>query len=211
MRKLKSYLVFTSVLYRVVMFVIVPLLLIGLGIYLSSGLSFPAEIFVMVFLPVIEVIADYMIFGGIASRKIEHLEYLKTSKRGMQMLKDALTGGMFRILLSEFLIVAIMHAATFKMAWQDIENSTILIISFFCSTYFFSMLGITVSRFLTVMQANWVVAYAASMLGAFAMVQCIRHPYVSLIVFIILSIVISILSIYIAMKRAEESYYDKAV
>lgn len=212
MKKVKSYLIFTSVPYRVVMFFLVPLFLIGLGIYFGNGLVFPAEIFIMVLFPAIEVVADYMIFGGIASKKTERLEYLKTSTRGMQMLKDALTGGMFRMLLSEILVVLIIHFATSDTVWQNanVENRTILIASIFCATYFLSVLGITIERFITIMQACWVIASVVSMAASFAMVGCIKNPNAGLGIFLILSIAVSIFSIYIAMKRAKESYYDKA-
>ena len=146
----------------------------------------------------------------ITSKKTERLEYLKTSKHGIRLLKDAVIGDTICILLQQFIITLAVHILTGPAAWEKSSNKTIMIVLSFCVAFFFTMLGITVSRFFTLLQINWLIAYAASMATAIMALFGMKCPYVACGIFFLLGIGISIGSVFLVMKRTKESYYDKA-
>lgn len=102
-RFLKSYLVFTSLIYRIMMFIIVPIVIIGaaflIGILILAMGDEPEEascIIVLIFMPMVEIISDNWIFGGIQSKSTGKLDYLKTSGEGINVLRSALVIDLIR-------------------------------------------------------------------------------------------------------------------
>lgn len=79
-KKITSYLVFTSGLYRLLLFVLVPIVITIAQILLHFDDYFLMTYLVAILFPVAEVFLDYWVFGGIAVKGGTHLEYLKSSK-----------------------------------------------------------------------------------------------------------------------------------
>lgn len=115
-RFLKSYLVFTSLMYRIVMFIVVPIVMIGaaflVGIVIMDMGTEPEEascIVVLMFLPMVEIVSDSWIFGGIQSKDAEKLDYLKTSGAGMNVFRTAIVIDLLRKLILTVGIMGITY------------------------------------------------------------------------------------------------------
>lgn len=97
----KSYLVFTSFWYRIILFLLVPLGAVTLCYFLEKPLgegivAVTMTIFALVFA---EVISDYWLFSGIASSLTQGSEYIKASDQGMLMVRGGLIIDMVRRLI----------------------------------------------------------------------------------------------------------------
>ena len=89
---IKCYLTFSTRLYRLIVFLLLPLLAVITAVLLG-GL---AAIFVL--LPA-EILADRLSFGGIAARGVGLPEYIKSSHRGLSVMRSALVCNLFRQLI----------------------------------------------------------------------------------------------------------------
>lgn len=210
-KRIKSYLVFAGLGYQIVTFAVFPLLLIIFGYLLSVVLDLPGYYMVVYLLPGIEIAMDAFIFEGVASKQIAHLEYLKTSKRGNGLMKNALEGGMFRMLISTAIILfvnyLIYHGRT-----GDIWNAKrLFVLLWFCVLiYVISMCMIVIARFFTNVQINCVLGFISVLLELPAMLY-IKNLYVSFVIFLIIAVVVSMFSVKLVERRMKESYYDKTV
>ena len=77
-KKIKSYLVFTSLWYRFGVYLAIPAVLAAIGLLIERGLPGGGLIVISVLLPVAEIISDSWLFGGIQTKDSMKLEYLKT-------------------------------------------------------------------------------------------------------------------------------------
>lgn len=95
---IKSYHAFTTFRWRGVMF----LLLLALTIFEAAGsflpffAGFPSEFVVLAFWMAADVLADYWVFGGICKKGTGRAEYLLSSGKGMQLVRDCLRMDMAR-------------------------------------------------------------------------------------------------------------------
>lgn len=238
-RFLKSYLVFTSLIYRIVMFVIMPIAIIVatflIGIILMWMDTEPCVI-VMLFLPMVEIVSDNWMFGGIQSKDVEKLDYLKTSGMGMNVLRRAHIIDLLRKFIWTVGIMGITYCML--MIYRDLNSPVLAVINpedliivdggavglnyqtkdFISAfdwgslmtavliTYFFSVAGTVLARFGSMLWLNLMIAYLSEIL----IVVCILGATLKFIIpFIILDVVISILAVRIVMKKVEGSYYDK--
>lgn len=226
-RFLQSYLVFTSLIYRIVMFIIVPIVMIGAvlciggafgGIGISNLFHLPGTavcIVVMMLLPMVEIISDNWMFGGIQSKNADKLDYLKTSSIGMLVLRRALFVDLLRKFLSAAVITGVSYGILYWRLMPDlirtlIENDWKLLLYAILVSYFFSVLCTVMARFGSMVWLNVMIAYIAEIiisvclynaLMAYAVVYCVLSA--------ILDVAVSILAVRIALKKVEGSYYDK--
>ena len=105
--RIKSYLVFTSFIYRICMFLAVPVIVTGIALWSVGRFGNAAMIFAAVLLPMVEIISDTWLFGGIQTKDMDKLDYLKTSHRGMEILRNALSMDMARNLLTAIVVMAV--------------------------------------------------------------------------------------------------------
>ena len=202
---LKSYLVFTSLLYRIVMYVLLPIVLAGIYIYLEKYISVEASMIVIAeLLTAAEIISDNWMFGGIQAKDSAKLDFLKTSGRGMKIMKNALAMDLFRKFLSAAGILVLCSLALTDGMVLDIWTVIYLLLV----SYFFSVFGMLISRFFTLLWCNMLTSYVANFL---AILCCVLPglPEKALwydMLFAILGIGISILAVNMAMKRVKAQY-----
>lgn len=215
---IKSYLVFTSFLYRLAIFVILPLAMLAISIALSMGMGrksyFVTPYLIPVFLIMVEVVADNWMFGGIQAKYAERMDVLRTSGRGMKVIKDALALDLIRRLLSMAGITALcLLAETLLMggtAAGVIETVPILLgMLFFC--YDLSVLGTLAARFGTFVWINCLIGYAGVVAGTWGGVAMSlpERGVVPAIVLAVLAVPVSALTVRAAMKKVRGGYYDK--
>lgn len=218
----KSYFVFTSYIYRIVMFIGLPLLMFGLQmIFLCRGQKMETKLAVLWlmitqnFLIVIEVLSDMFLFGGIQSKDAEKMDYLKTSPRGMQVMKNALTMDLIRRFCTALGIISV-EAVVFRIAGVSVVQGNILLqISFVLFivlvTYLFSVLGVVISRSFGLLWLNAGLGYVMSVLAVLcgSLPEIKSYAVVYDVALAVFCIGLSILTVRTAMKKVEGSYYDK--
>lgn len=224
MKKLvKSYLVFTSSLYRIVMYVLMPAALVGISLGLGRYLGEVVLMWVALLLIMIEVVSDSWLFGGIQARDPERIDYLKTSGQGMRVMRNALFMDLFRKLLSGLGILAVCYLAIRFCGWISVqemfdysnsgaaEAGTGILLYFVLVSYFFSVTGTFLSRYGNTVWSSMIVGYMAMTPALFCMLLPGVTEYVLFynLLFAVLDAGISIAAVKLAMKRIKGGYYDK--
>ncbi len=221
---MKSYLVFTSAWYRLAVFLLMPTALIGLGLWVErmlwGGRGATGVIVAAVLLPIAEIVSDNWLFGGIQTKDSMRLEYLKTSGRGMEILRRALWVDLARKLLSALGIMALCRLAGTWMAAEgtgygsgimDWGLEAGILLYFTLLSYFVSTLGTFLSRFGDMLWMNLLVGYGAVfvMLFGLALLNLADIIFIIDIICAVFGILISAVTVRTAMRRVERSYYDK--
>ncbi len=221
---MKSYLVFTSAWYRLAVFLLMPTALIGLGLWVErmlwGGRGATGVIVAAVLLPIAEIVSDNWLFGGIQTKDSMRLEYLKTSGRGMEILRRALWVDLARKLLSALGIMALCRLAGTWMAAEgtgygsgimDWGLEAGILLYFTLLSYFVSTLGTFLSRFGDMLWMNLLVGYGAVFVMLFGLTLLNLADIIFMIDIIcaVFGILISAVTVRTAMRRVERSYYDK--
>jgi len=102
--RVRSFLVFTTLGYRIIAFLVIPLIGIWLGHMFAKEFMMPGYLLTAHLLVSVEIMMDHFIFGGICAKDVSHLEYLKSSKRGEWVAESALIGSAARILLTMLVV-----------------------------------------------------------------------------------------------------------
>lgn len=221
---MKSYLVFTSAWYRLAVFLLMPIALIGLGLWVErmlwGGRGETGVIVAAVLLPIVEIVSDNWLFGGIQTKDSMRLEYLKTSGRGMDILRAALWMDLLRKFLAALGIMALCRLAGTWMAMaegtdygSDIMDWGLeagVLLYFTLLSYFVSTLGTFLSRFGDMLWMNLLVGYGAVfvMLFGLALLNLADIIFIIDIICAVFGILISAVTVRAATKRVERSYYD---
>lgn len=231
MRKaIKSYLAFTSPLYKIVMFLVEPLFFWGVSLYCAvryeagGGLVWGIELMLMNFLLYYEILSDYCLFGGICVKGKSRLEYLKTALGGNRMLRDGI--------VVNFLRRFVMVMGTFAIwtcvggDWGNLQTGMVL---YFIITnlqtglafFFIVTLGVVIGRFLDGMYLQLLIAWMASGLLAFIIfgAEILDHrltewfgpevwPVIPALLLVI-SVAMSCGEVAIVMNKMKGSYRDE--
>lgn len=223
-QKMKSFKVFTGLGYRILLFAVLPLVLLGLQLFISvvfQGTGIPLFAATLV---IVEIMADNWFLGGIQEKNAIKIDYLKTSVRGMKVMKNVLIMDVARRFLSCAGILGLCQAiaqAAAQAAARGISVSDERRIAFLplCMTlftvYFLSALGVFIARFFSYLWVNLLCGYIGWITGLIACLTWISLPLPGLMAagilcgLVVLSVGISVLMVKIAMMKVEGSYYDK--
>lgn len=208
-RKIKSYLAFTSLFYRIIVFVLLPLVAVGLYCLVGSINAGVGLIFVMELLIVAEIFFDTWLFGGIQSKESEKLDYLKTSSQGMEVIKNALQMDLIRRLLTAAGIFAVCYLVG-DFHGSSVQEVAILLYPIPVS-YTISVLGVFLARYEGGMWINMAIGYVATIFGLLCwFVPGLKKYAICYVLgFSVLAVLISILAVTVAKNKVEGSYYDK--
>ncbi len=211
-RMIRSYLALTPFLYRIVLFVFIPIAIIAMQQLFPMEDIVLCTFFITLIMVFAEILMDYWLFGGISTRDGAKLEYLKTSNYGIKLMKNALTINMVRQLI-ESSVMTIISIILFlvlnqgeSLRGKDVLVSTNLLLL----EYVVVVMLLTVARFFDGWQVNMFISYAGVilMLGGCYLVG--KYVIIMFVLLVVLALLLSALSINIALKRVRECYYDKA-
>ena len=207
---IKSYHVFlSSRLFQVLMYVLyLPFMMfwtlgfvgasLGFGFGISTGYQVAADL-----LFVGEVFWGYWIFGGVAARDTNKLEYLKTSIKGLPTLKTAMIVDTIRRVIW---VTAIQWVPLFiAMEKPDesiwLANAMVLL---------FAELGCLLERKSSSMAMFLVVVTGGSTLlvSLFGLTMMIAYQIWPIVLCYVLAVVVMVLNIKMVMKKARDSFYD---
>lgn len=218
-QKMKSFKVFTSLGYRILLFAVLPLVLLGLQLFISAvyqGTGIPLFAATLV---IVEIMADNWFLGGIQEKNSAKIDYLKTSARGMKVMKNVLIMDVARRFLSCAGILALCQAIAQASACgtgvsgeRGIAFLPLWMTLF--TVYFLSALGVFIARFFSYLWVNLLCGYIGSIAGLVICLIWISLPLPGLMAagilfgLVVLSVGISVLMVEIAMIKVEGSYYD---
>lgn len=213
--KIRSYLVFATGGYKIVMLVVLPVFLLGVD-YMAAvvfrGSAMPAYIMLLI---MAEVMADHWYLGGIQEKNSQKIDYLKTSPRGMQIMRNALVMDLLR----RFVFLVVIAGASWLFTLLSTAGEEIRgkvgpweVLLAVLLVYTLSVLGIFLCRFFSYLWVNMLAGYVGAIAGLVIFLIVVEgFPPVILanIALAILGAGFSILAVKIAMLKVEGSYYDK--
>ncbi len=212
-KKIKSYLIFTSLGTRILAFFVEPLALLGIGLFCTMAFGMPGYMLVGTVLIVFEMILDHTMFGGICAKDVSHLEYLKGSREGEKIILAALRGQLIRCFCMD-VIFHVVHYVIFQrfegLPLID-KNGILLVILVVLASYLSIVLADMVVRFWDETQVFFLTMTLALFLEGLIILVAIKHLTATIIIIGILSAVVSVLNVRIALIHIKESYYDKTV
>lgn len=213
--KIRSYLVFTSLWYKIIMFAVLPVVLLGMQVLSAIVFQGTAIHLSVMLLIIVEIMADNWFLGGIQEKGSEKIDYLKTSSRGMEIMKNVLVMDLIRRFCSMGVILGVSWLITriFGTTYEATKLAGFwgLLLAIFL-TYTLSVLGIFIARFTSYLWVNLLCSYVGSIAGLVILLVCTSMlipmvlPDIALVV---LGGGISVLIVKIAMLKVEGSYYDK--
>lgn len=228
MRKvIKGYLVFTSAAYRIVMYLLMPVSMMGLIAWMGGNIKDAAILLAAVLLTMAEILSDSWLFGGIQARDPEKIDYLKTSGRGMGILRNALIMDLGRKLLFSLLIagggycvlrlrgIAFLGGREFAEDGGGAVQTGVkigILLCFALTSYFFSTVGTFLSRFGSLLWINLLIGYPCMILTALCPFLTITSGYniwFCNLLNMLLCAGASVLTVYTAMRKYKGGYYDK--
>ena len=232
-RSIKSYLVFTSRLYRWLLFVLLPAAAMGLqaaaaaavrnttGAHMdtmeaaefSDRVMYAIMFGAALLMPLIEILVDGLAFGGVATKGGVGSAYLKSSSKGLRLVRTALRTDLVRTFL-ESITVPVLEGAVWAVPglgpgkifdWKDLALILAIALGEYCVTAA-SLLAVRYFDSVQVYAAVISISYLALML---LLGLCILNRYFMLAVLAAAALGISVIGQRGTMRRMEESYYDQ--
>lgn len=222
MKKIKGYLLFTSLVYRIIMFGVLPLVFGGGYIAATAVMGdgdVPALLTMILLIPtllvMIEIFADNWMFGGIQDRDGAKMDFLKTSPKGMKLLENALMLDLVRRLVTLSAIMAVCFLANMamgiKMFGGDAVKGAGVLAGLALASYTFSVLGTLLTRFFSWTWGNLLVGNVAMSVYVFCCVKFLMTGKLIALngVFALLAVGATVLAVKVAMGKVRGGYYDK--
>ena len=153
----------------------------------------------------VELYFDMAVFGGISSKETNKLEYLKTSVKGMTVLRNSLVTDALRRFLSVVFIVMMAKCFT---AYQEMrmEEWAVCILG----NLFLVELGLFFERYVTFMTWVHLVNMIVSALAIFFTMSLFGAGIGYLFVVLVLYLATVIGGRAFILKKVGKSYYDEA-
>ncbi len=170
------------------------------------GRKLPVElcvVFCCSMIVVLEMVLDLVVFGGIAAKDTIKLEYIKTSAKGMKVLRDSLIGDGIRrfvtVVAVMMIIGRILTAGNFDAVEYGFLAGMVLLLS---------ELPLLVGRrfsnaMLLIITASFMGGFTTGLVGE----ALDGDPGLEIVCFL-LYLVIAGLQRMMIMRRARKSYYD---
>lgn len=206
MRELiKCYHIFMPRMWeKLLLYLIYPIVLIGVGCKMERfmppfGIIFTCELIVP-----IELILDFLIFGGISSKDTNKLEYLKTSVKGMTVLKKSIIVDAVRRAVAVTMILIVVCVKN-KTELSAAQVSMCVLISFLLIE-----LLLQVTRHfpgMTVMLIGMCVTSSLHML-VLGVICAMKIPVWGSCLTAALCIAAAVAGRVMIMRNARKSYYD---
>ena len=230
-KRVKSYIVFTSFAYRIVIYLLIPAALVAFCAWIGTYMGDMGLIFTVMLLALAEIISDSWLFGGLQARDAEKMDYLKSSGRGLSLVRNALGLDLFRKFLTALCTVAasyllirqvkgglagkpepIMDFVSCGGPLQRIGLLAYLVLLAYC----FSALGTFLSRYNSTIYGNLLLGYGAMALACLAGIfgpSFVKYPSNGIFLLDLLCLAVgigvSVLTVRTAMKKVKGGFYDE--
>lgn len=205
---IKSYHLFLPQIWKkLLLYFVYPLFLIGITcLFAQTGAD--ASVYLVSMCATImtaELYFDILVFGGIASKDTDKLEYLKTSVKGMSVLKKSIVADGIRRFLSTAVILIAAYAIA-DMYFSPAELAMCLL-----ATLFMTEAGLLVIRGFASISIMVATAVVGGMVFTVLLIAVWRSAALILVssLLVVLYVTVLILGRVFVMKKARGSYYDE--
>lgn len=212
-RSIKSYLVFTSRAYRLFLYLGVPLFCIGIELIMVILMKMRISGIMSILCTLIfaEVVSDTWFLGGIQEKHAEKMDYLKTSARGMSVVKSALALDLMRRSVMTTGIFGVCCLLEAGLARRQISIRADLVMPLL-AVFSLSTAAVLITRFFSYFYINVLAGYLVSAAAAVCCVLLsmgVVSVNTLIAIYAGLGTAAGILAVWVAMKKVEGGYYDK--
>lgn len=230
-KRLRGYLVFTSLWYRIAMCLVMPAALAAIAAWAGAHIGDVGLLLMLPLLTAAEILSDNWLFGGLQAKDTENIDYLKSSGRGMAVMRNALSLDLLRKFFTALLVTVISYFFILQTK-QGLEGVPELVTDFISRggkaqeiglvlylillCYWISALGTFLSRYGVALYGNVLLGYGAIVLVGLAGMWgpvCVGYPSTGIFLLdflcAVLGIGVSILAVMAAMRKVEGGYYDE--
>ncbi len=206
---IKSYHIFLPGRWsKWIVYVLLPAVFYGIGYVLGKGIlnGHFAVIILSGLIISVEVCMDYFIFGGIAARDTNKLEYLKTSAKGMLVLKKSLIGDAVRRIFSISLII---YGLKYMFGYGFTNGQILtLVLCYFVLSEAALIITRHFTSLLVIASSAMIVSLAAPWLTVWLLAKNMNSLLAGMIL-VILAVAVATGSRIMIMRKARGSYYDE--
>lgn len=213
LRAMKNYWVFTKLGYRIVVFVVLPVVILLFGAF-CIWTEIPIMVAMLmgyVYMVPVESIIDNWFLGGFYSKNNSSLEYLQSSNRFKTIIRDVVLVDIVRRFVLYVGVYIIVLAAGMNHPEQAEWYRVCSFLPMLC--FVISQAGVLIARHF----AAWNQAYAVGTLAMIAEAACLfpmmnfTEKYIWLVqgILMVLAIAIGVIVVAYSMKKVRDSYYDK--
>ena len=206
---IKSYHIFLPGRWgKWVVYIILPAFFFGIGYLFGKGVvnGYLVMVIFSGLIIALELCMDYFVFGGIAAKDTNKLEYLKTSVKGIEVLRKSLIGDGIRRFFSINLIVYGLkylygyrfssgQLFTLALGYFVLSEAALIITRHFSSLLLVSVIAVTIS-----LLAPWGTAWLLSKT---------MNTLLAGIILGILAVGTATRGRILIMRKARGSYYDE--
>jgi hypothetical protein len=208
---IKSYQVFLPYAWeRLLVYLVYPVLIVVFLGLLANGGDSPRVCMVLCAWLVVmtELYLDILVFGGIGAKDTNKLEYIKTSAKGMQVMKKSLVGDVVRRLFSVSLIMGLVSRIAVSVSYEEVLSAGNVLFSI-AATLFLIELGLLAVRLLSSVAIIMAVNMTLSMLSMALVSVVVANDYsVMGVLCVLLAVSAMVGQRALIMRRARKSYYD---
>ena len=212
-RKIKCYLAFTPFLYQLILFILVPVALIVLQAAMAPrqtwSMAVGLNLTTALVLLEVEVFLDYWAFGAICAREGMQMTYLRTSPRGIKLLKTALGVNLVRQFFAGLIPMLLGFVCRLQMGGGFEVEYAARSMAYVLLGYIFLVTASTIARFFDGLMLNLGIANIALITMMLVGIFMFLAPPI-LVILVPLAVLASIASVGIAVNRVKEGYYDRA-
>lgn len=212
-KMIKSYMAFATTGYRIVCLLVVPPLYLAFSGFVLATAEEPngfyPEYMLYMYLIIYEVLSDYWMFGGLCSREGNAMEYVKTSEKGIAVLRKGIVGDLLRRFL--YIMAFGAFCCAFTGSWQN------LVMSLLAYVVVAGVLNLT--RHTAVWQFQMLVGMGAALIFAVFSLVCWLSAAsggkesaalgIELALFGALAIAVSMVTVWHMGYCVKGSYYEK--
>lgn len=230
-KRVKSYIAFTPFMYRIVVYLLIPVALTAFCTWTGTYLGDMGLVLAVMLLTLVEVVSDSWLFGGLQNRDAEKMDYLKASGRGMAFVRNALAMDLLRKFFTALCIVPVSYLLIGRVKGGVPGNRETIADFVGCGgplqrigllaylillTYCLSALGTFLSRYGSTMYGNMLLGYGAMVLvglAGFLGPSLVKYPSNGIFLLDLLCLAVgigvSVLAVWAAMRKVEGGYYDE--
>lgn len=182
-----------------------PLVVIGISGWLSSQ-SAPGMLIITLasgFIVMGELLLDTVVFEGIASKDTNKLEYLKTSVRGMRILRNSVIADAVRRAVTTVVILGML--LLFRVT-EFAELMLVVLVTLGCTE-----LGLMVTRSITFIMGKFLAVYLGTVLSMWSLRFLLSGSNIGGTLCIAGGFYLTVTAVgrIFIMRRARGSFYDK--
>ena len=216
MRAIKHYWAFTNWIYRLVVLLVIPLVMIGVNVwgFFSDDRFILAIALVMyfMFLPVVDVMSDFWLLSGFYAKGNGSLEFLQSTTKFKPMVRDVVIVDILRRVAVYMGLIGVMcfvfvskDVPVYNIVW----NFGYMPVLELC----LSQTAVVVSRFFRGANQVYACAMFTVAVNAFFMTGTAHLEdsvkQMIIIALAVMAVLMMILTVVVSLKKVRESYYDK--